>query len=256
MPSRQRVGTLLRKKPLSETLPLKRSRCKTPSGRADPASRTQTPVGAWRRLRFQLRGAQIRRPFRHAQRHRRPAVPKQHLRAPAHGPLPRRIAPDHANRRPDGSHPRAGIDEAYLDLSALCQAADADASFLRALPLARALKQRIHSERRLTATIGVAANKLLAKIASDHQKPDGLTLIPELWRLYDPHPPNHHRRPADRSRRHLPNGLLPPRPREAGVAPRLALSACRLTPHRDPACRQFLLDYTSFYQKLDRNRYK
>jgi nucleotidyltransferase/DNA polymerase involved in DNA repair len=30
-----------------------------------------------------------------------------------------------------------------------------------------------------SATIGIAANKLLAKIASDHQKPDGLTLIPE-----------------------------------------------------------------------------
>jgi len=41
------------------------------------------------------------------------------------------------------------------------------------------LKQHILSERRLTATIGVASNKLLAKIASDHRKPDGLTLIPE-----------------------------------------------------------------------------
>ena len=71
------------------------------------------------------------------------------------------------------------IDEAYIDMSALCQAEDADASLLRAVPLARELKQRICSERRLTATIGVAANKLLAKIASDHQKPDGLTLIPE-----------------------------------------------------------------------------
>ena len=71
------------------------------------------------------------------------------------------------------------IDEAYLDLSALCQAEDADASLRRALPLARELKQRICSERRLTATIGIAANKLLAKIASDHQKPDGLTLIAE-----------------------------------------------------------------------------
>jgi DNA polymerase-4 len=29
----------------------------------------------------------------------------------------------------------------------------------------------------LTATIGIASNKLLAKIASDHQKPDGLTVI-------------------------------------------------------------------------------
>jgi DNA polymerase-4 len=71
------------------------------------------------------------------------------------------------------------IDEAYLDLSALCQAEDADASLLKSLPLARQLKQRIRTERQLTATIGIAANKLLAKIASDHQKPDGLTLIPE-----------------------------------------------------------------------------
>jgi DNA polymerase-4 len=71
------------------------------------------------------------------------------------------------------------IDEAYVDVSALCQAEDADASLLRAVPLARELKQRIHSERRLTATIGVAANKLLAKIASDHRKPDGLTLVVE-----------------------------------------------------------------------------
>ena len=41
------------------------------------------------------------------------------------------------------------------------------------------MKQRILAERRLTATIGVASNKLLAKIASDSQKPDGLTLISE-----------------------------------------------------------------------------
>ena len=31
----------------------------------------------------------------------------------------------------------------------------------------------------MTATIGISANKLLAKIASDHRKPDGLTLITE-----------------------------------------------------------------------------
>jgi DNA polymerase-4 len=71
------------------------------------------------------------------------------------------------------------IDEAYADVSALCQADDADGSLLRSLPLARQLKQRILSERGLTATIGIASNKLLAKIASDHQKPDGLTLIAE-----------------------------------------------------------------------------
>jgi len=74
---------------------------------------------------------------------------------------------------------QVSIDEAYLDASALSQAEDADASMLKSVSLARALKQRILAERQLTATIGIASNKLLAKIASDHQKPDGLTLIPE-----------------------------------------------------------------------------
>lgn len=69
------------------------------------------------------------------------------------------------------------IDEAYLEVSALFPAPDAEAALRASLPLARELKQRIQAERRLTATIGIAANKLLAKIASDHQKPDGLTLI-------------------------------------------------------------------------------
>jgi nucleotidyltransferase/DNA polymerase involved in DNA repair len=44
---------------------------------------------------------------------------------------------------------------------------------------AASYEARIQSERHLTATIGIATNKLLAKIASDHRKPDGLTLIPE-----------------------------------------------------------------------------
>jgi len=71
------------------------------------------------------------------------------------------------------------IDEAYADLSALCQATEVDAALQEALPIARQLKQRIVKERQLTATVGIATNKLLAKIASDHQKPDGLTLIAE-----------------------------------------------------------------------------
>ena len=83
------------------------------------------------------------------------------------------------------------IDEAYLDLSAICPAADADAALLNSLPLTRQLKRRIHSERQLTATIGVAANKLLAKIASDHQKPDGLPSPAPNRNL----PPQHGARP-------------------------------------------------------------
>ena len=71
------------------------------------------------------------------------------------------------------------IDEAYVDLSALCHAGDGDDSLQMALPIAQQLKQRIVTERQLAATIGIAANKLLAKIASDHQKPNGLTIIAE-----------------------------------------------------------------------------
>ena len=71
------------------------------------------------------------------------------------------------------------IDEAYVDFSALCQGDDLETSLRLALPFAHGLKERIRAERQLTATIGIASNKLLAKIASDHKKPDGLTLIAE-----------------------------------------------------------------------------
>ncbi len=71
------------------------------------------------------------------------------------------------------------VDEAYLDVSSICQADDVDASLRLAVPLARELKARIRAERGLSATIGIASNKLLAKIASDHQKPDGMTIIAE-----------------------------------------------------------------------------
>lgn len=78
---------------------------------------------------------------------------------------------------------QVSIDEAYLDFSALCQGEDQDASLRKSLPLAHDLKQRIQTERQLTATIGIASNKLLAKIASDHQKPNGLTLISEAEKI-------------------------------------------------------------------------
>ncbi len=72
---------------------------------------------------------------------------------------------------------QVSVDEAYLEFSELCQGQNADASLERALPFAREMRARIRSERGLTASVGIAANKLLAKLASDHQKPDGLTLI-------------------------------------------------------------------------------
>lgn len=72
---------------------------------------------------------------------------------------------------------QVSVDEAYVDVSARHQDDTADASLERARPLAQKIKAAIHERRQLTATIGIAPNKLLAKLASDFQKPDGLTLI-------------------------------------------------------------------------------
>jgi DNA polymerase-4 len=75
---------------------------------------------------------------------------------------------------------KVSVDEAYLDLSERFTGyADPDDALIAAVPLAKELKQRIRDERRLTASIGIGSNKFLAKIGSDFQKPDGLTLIPE-----------------------------------------------------------------------------
>src|SRR5207249_3087868 len=57
--------------------------------------------------------------------------------------------------------------------------AERDAALFAAVPIARELKHKIFSQRGLTASIGIASNKLLAKLASDFQKPDGLTLVPD-----------------------------------------------------------------------------
>ncbi len=78
---------------------------------------------------------------------------------------------------------QVSVDEAYLDWSEECSDGGADpdieTALVRGLPHARALKERIFQERGLTASIGIASNKLLAKLGSDFCKPDGLTLIPE-----------------------------------------------------------------------------
>jgi DNA polymerase-4 len=61
-----------------------------------------------------------------------------------------------------------GIDEAFLDITDL-DGASGD--------IARAIKQRILAETGLTCSIGIAPNKLLAKMASELDKPDGLTIL-------------------------------------------------------------------------------
>lgn len=85
-------------------------------------------------------------------------------------------------RAAGGTIEQVSIDEAYIEMTErVAAAADAghDALLEAAVPLAQEMKDRIRSERRLTASVGVASNKFLAKLASDLQKPDGLTVIPE-----------------------------------------------------------------------------
>jgi DNA polymerase IV len=73
-----------------------------------------------------------------------------------------------------------GIDEAFLEI---IDSDDSDEAVVRRI------KERIREKTGLTCSIGIASNKLLAKIASDMQKPDGVTIMREsdigshLWPL-------------------------------------------------------------------------
>lgn len=60
------------------------------------------------------------------------------------------------------------LDEAFLDLTALARPAH---------ELGTAIKQRIRAETGLNASVGMGPNKLVAKIASDLDKPDGLCIV-------------------------------------------------------------------------------
>jgi DNA polymerase-4 len=66
-----------------------------------------------------------------------------------------------------------GIDEIYVELSALA------AEWAEAHDLARALQAAVREATQLSCSIGVAPNKLLAKMASEMDKPGGLTLLRE-----------------------------------------------------------------------------
>jgi len=63
------------------------------------------------------------------------------------------------------------IDEAYLDLT------EQVAAWADAVAVARELQRRVRDEVGLSASLGVATNKLVAKVASDRDKPGGLTVV-------------------------------------------------------------------------------
>ncbi|MEA3376583.1 MAG: DNA polymerase IV [Chloroflexota bacterium] len=66
---------------------------------------------------------------------------------------------------------RISIDEAYLDLTEQVD------QWEEVVSLARRLQQRVRDEVGLSASLGVATNKLVAKVASDYDKPGGLTVV-------------------------------------------------------------------------------
>ena len=61
-----------------------------------------------------------------------------------------------------------GIDEIYIDLSSIRE---------ETKPLAQRIKQAVFDATGLTCSIGISPNKLLSKICSDLEKPDGITLL-------------------------------------------------------------------------------
>ena len=67
---------------------------------------------------------------------------------------------------------QVSIDEAFLDLTGT------DALFGTGEVVGRRIKEDIRSELQLTVSVGVASNRLVAKIASEFGKPDGLTVVP------------------------------------------------------------------------------
>jgi len=66
------------------------------------------------------------------------------------------------------------LDEAYLDVT------DLVSTSFSAIQIAHELQQKIYEELHLTCSIGVSFNKFLAKLASEHNKPVGFTVVNEV----------------------------------------------------------------------------
>jgi DNA polymerase-4 len=67
---------------------------------------------------------------------------------------------------------RTGLDEGYLDVGEVA------GDFLEARAVAEAVQAAVRAATELTCSLGVAASKVVAKIASDRRKPGGITVVP------------------------------------------------------------------------------
>ncbi|HUT17381.1 MAG TPA: DNA polymerase IV [Acidobacteriota bacterium] len=93
----------------------------------------------------------------------------------------------HALRGYADAFEQVGIDEAYLDVTQKVHG-----SFEAARDLAQKIKDDVKNQLNITFSVGVGPNKLVAKITSDSQKPDGLTIVKpeEVVRFLSPLPVN------------------------------------------------------------------
>jgi DNA polymerase IV len=67
---------------------------------------------------------------------------------------------------------RTGLDEGYLEVGEVA------GDFLAARKVAEAVQTSVRAATSLTCSLGVSTSKVVAKIASDHRKPAGLTVVP------------------------------------------------------------------------------
>ncbi|MGN6234695.1 MAG: DNA polymerase IV [Dyella sp.] len=145
--------------------------------RDDPALRGKPVVVAWRGARSVVCAASYEaRPF--GVRSAMPAVRAERLCPqaifvppdfPRYKAVSRQIREIFA-RHTDLIEPLS-LDEAYLDVTVT------KSGLGSATATAEAIRAAIREETGLTASAGVAPNKFLAKIASDHRKPDGLFVV-------------------------------------------------------------------------------
>ena len=70
---------------------------------------------------------------------------------------------------------QVSIDEAYLDVTERTKG-----ELDKAIEIANTIKEKITSQEGLTASVGISTNKFVAKMASDFQKPNGLTVVKEI----------------------------------------------------------------------------